>query len=323
MNTIPIGEFQGYLSEVFPSQINLDVTMFCNLKCIHCPYESVTHPLGKSRVNMPLSMHSKIIDEISSSGKGITRYIRYTGDGEPLIHPKLSTMIAYAREKLDLPINLTTNGSFLTSQKTEELIDSGVNVFDISIDAATESTYAQIRVGGDFQKVVANAIDAVKLSKRYDNVKVVVSFVKQALNLSEVEIFSKFWHQVGVKDVVIRNGHSAAGAIQSRAKEMWAEAPTKRTPCLYPWERLVIKADGEITYCPADWHHIAGIGNLNKTSISEVWKSDSLRKLRKEHRSGELNPNSFCGKCPDWSVIKWPSQGRSYASLMHEIAEEI
>jgi radical SAM protein with 4Fe4S-binding SPASM domain len=318
-----VGQFSGYLNESFPSQINLDVTMFCNLRCIHCPYESVTHPMGKSRVNMPVELHSKIIDEISSSGKGITRYLRYTGDGEPLIHPELSSMISYARKTVDLPINLTTNGSFLSEQKFEDLAKSGVNVFDVSIDAATEDTYSKIRVGGDFTEVTRNTLNAVKRSKFMDGVSVVVSFVKQDLNHHEVNQFTEFWKDAGVKDVVIRNGHSAAGAIKSRALELWESAPKPRTACLYPWERLVVKADGEITYCPADWHHIAGVGNLKTSSIAEVWTSDALKKLREDHVQNTLAENSFCGKCPDWSVIKWPNEGRSYATLMHELASEI
>lgn len=323
MDNIEIGKFSGYLNEKFPSQINLDITMFCNLRCIHCPYESVTHPMGKSRVNMSIDLHSKIIDEIAVSGKNITRYIRYTGDGEPLIHPNISEMITYASKTLSLPINLTTNGSFLNEKKIDELILSGVTVFDVSIDAASKEVYEQIRVGGDFNQVVANTLNAVRRTSELKDVSVVVSFVKQKLNLHEVDLFTKFWQQSGVKDVIIRNGHSAAGAIKSRAKEMWDEAPKVRTPCLYPWERLVVKADGEITYCPADWHHIAGVGNLNSKRISEVWQSDELKTLRKNHIENTLPENSFCGKCPDWSVIKWPSEGRSYATLMHEIANEL
>jgi len=318
----PIGQFSGYLNESFPSQINLDVTMFCNLRCIHCPYESVTHPMGKSRVNMPVELHSRIIDEIASAGKGITRYLRYTGDGEPLIHPKLSSMISYARQALNLPINLTTNGSFLTDQKFEELSSSGVNVFDVSIDAATEETYSKIRIGGNFSEVTSNTLNAVKRAKLIQGVSVVVSFVKQDLNHHEVQQFTDFWKSAGVKDVVIRNGHSAAGAIKSRAIELWENAPKPRTACLYPWERLVVKADGEITYCPADWHHIAGVGNLKESSIAKVWSSDALKELRKDHVENSLSEDSFCGKCPDWSVIKWPSEGRSYATLMHEIENE-
>lgn len=317
-----VGQFSGYLNENFPSQINLDVTMFCNLRCIHCPYESVTHPMGKSRVNMPINLHKKIIDEIFSNGKGITRYLRYTGDGEPLIHPELGLMISYASKSLNLPINLTTNGSFLSDSKFKELATSGVNVFDVSIDAASEETYSKIRIGGDFNQVVSNTLNAVKNATLFEDVSVIVSFVKQDLNYLETERFTEFWKNAGVKDVVIRNGHSAAGAIKSRALELWDKAPKPRTPCLYPWERLVVKADGEITYCPADWHHIAGVGNLNDTSISEVWTSNALKKLRKDHVENTLPENSFCGKCPDWSVIKWPSEGRSYATLMHEIANE-
>lgn len=270
---------------------------------------------------MSVSMHNKVIDEISESGKNVTRFIRYSGDGEPLIHPKISELIKYARSKLDIPIALTTNGSFLTESRILSLIAAGVTMFDVSIDAVKQDTYEKIRIGGKFLEVVENTKNLVNLTTN-TKVTVAVSFVKQELNQGEEESFRRFWSNNGVKNIIIRNGHSAAGAIKSKSDELWASAPSKRKPCLYPWERLVIKADGEVTYCPVDWHHIAGIGSIESSSISDIWQSKDMNDLRSAHNSGDFTKHSFCAKCPDWSVIKWPTEGRSYATLMHEIAEE-
>ena len=321
--TSDIGKFKGYLSSIFPSQINLDVTMFCNLKCIHCPYESVTHPKGKSRQHLNIELHNKVIDEISQVGAGITRFLRYTGDGEPLIHPQVVDLIAYAKSKSKLPINLTTNGTFLNGPKIAELVDAGVNVFDVSIDAATQSTYERIRVGGDFSRVQENTKTLIQFTQGKPHVSVVVSFVSQPLNHHELLPFKAYWENQGVKRVIIRNGHSAAGSIKSKAAELWASAPSVRTPCLYPWERLVVKADGEISYCPADWHHIAGVGNIKYDSLQKVWKSSNLSTLRAQHIKKEIPESSLCGGCPDWYVIKWPHEAQTYASLMHEVEEDL
>jgi len=315
------GTFYAHLSESFPSQINFDVTMFCNLKCTHCPYELVNHRSGRDRQNMPFSIHKKAVDEISNEGRGKTRYIRYSGDGEPLIHPKLEDLVSYCWDKLQLPINLTTNGSFLTREKAISLFESGVKVIDVSIDAATPSTYEKVRVGGNFEQVVTNTNEAISASSGYPKTSVVVSFVKQNQNYTEVKQFKDYWERQGVRQVIIRNSHSAAGAIENKALELWASAPKERTACLYPWERLVIKSDGEITYCPVDWHHQAGVGNILVKSLKEIWDSKELFELRKNHANGILDDKSqrLCLKCPDWSVINWPHENATYASLMHEL----
>lgn len=314
-----IGAFDSYLSAAFPSQINVDITMFCNLACIHCPYETVTKLKGKGRQNLAVELHTKLIDEIASVGKGHCKFLRYTGDGEPLLHPHLSEMIAYAFKKTALPINVTTNGMLLTEERARALIEAGVGVFDVSIDAHSQETYAQVRVKGEIDVTYECTHRLIRLAKEYGGTtKVMVSFVRQPLNLHEAEPFEAYWKAAGADFVVMRNLHSCAGNVPDMSAKLWATAPTPRKPCLYPWERMVLKADGELTYCPADWKHIANIGNFRDTSIAEIWTGPVMQALRKAHLSGDFSAHSFCGGCPDWSVIKWPSEGRSYATVMHE-----
>jgi len=321
---VTIGQFGGYLSATFPSQINVDVTMFCNLACIHCPYETITKLKGKGRQNLAVSLHTKLIDEVATVGRGHCRFLRYTGDGEPLLHPQLSEMIAYANERTGLPINVTTNGMLLTEQRARALIEAGVTVFDVSIDAHTQETYGKVRVKGIIDVTYECTHRLIRLVKEYGGKsRVMVSFVRQPLNIHEADAFEAYWKNAGADFVVMRNHHSCGGNIPEATKEMWANAPSPRKPCLYPWERFVIKADGELTYCPADWKHIANIGNYNDTSIAEVWQGETMQALRQAHLSGDFSQHAFCGGCPDWSVIKWPDEGRSYATVMHEFDQQL
>ena len=318
-----IGEFGDYLSAAFPSQINIDCTMFCNLACIHCPYETVTKLKGKGRQNLSLELHTKLIDEIATAGQGHCRFLRYTGDGEPLLHPHLAEMIAYAFERTKLPINVTTNGMLLTEERTRALIAAGVSVFDVSIDAHSQDVYGRVRVKGTLSVTHECTHRLIRLAKEAGGrAKVMVSFVKQPENIHEAEAFEAYWKAAGADFVVLRNLHSCAGNFPAKAGELWANAPKVRKPCLYPWERMVLKADGELTFCPADWKHIANIGNYNDVSISDLWQGEAMQALRQAHLSGDFSRHSFCGACPDWSVIKWPNEGRSYATVMHEFHKD-
>lgn len=318
-----IGEFSGYLSGAFPSQINFDVTQFCNLACIHCPYEEMTKTKGASRKNLRIDWHAKVIDEIASVGRDICRYIRYTGDGEPLLHPELAKMIAYAKAHTDAPIALTTNGMLLTEKRAIALLEAGVDVFDVSIDAHTQDVYAKVRVNGDLDVTRACTLRLIELSALMGRrAKVIVSFVRQPLNEHEALSFEAEWKAAGADYVVLRNRHSCAGNVADMAKLLWEQAPAIRKPCLYPWERLTVKADGEVSYCPTDWGHEANIGNIDTQSVQEIWKGSKMNALREAHTTGNFGKHAFCGACPDWSVIKWPSEGRSYASMMHEFTPQ-
>ena len=145
----------------------------------------------------------------------------------------------------------------------------------------------------------------------------------QPLNMHEAEPFEAYWKATGAEFVVLRNLHSCGGNVPEMAEKIWLSAPSPRKPCLYPWERMVLKADGELTYCPAEWKHVANIGNYAETTLAETWQGPAMQALRNAQLSGAFCKHSFCGGCPDWSVIKWPEEGRSYATVMHEFDAQL
>ena len=84
-------------------------------------------------------------------GKGLTKYIRYTSNGEPLVHPKSYDMIQYAVSNSGTKVTLTTNGTLLNEKRMKKLLDTGLHMIDISIDAFHDKTYKKVRVGGNLE----------------------------------------------------------------------------------------------------------------------------------------------------------------------------
>ncbi|MFN0044658.1 MAG: radical SAM/SPASM domain-containing protein, partial [Alphaproteobacteria bacterium] len=319
---MPAYGFDSYLTVEFPSQINVDVTEFCNLACVHCPYEQVTRIKGAKRVHLDEALHAKLIGEIAAEGGGRCNYLRYTGDGEPLLHPRLSALLADAAARSGIQVALTTNGLLLDEERTNALLDAGVSVFDVSLDAHTPETYAQVRVHGTLSLAIANVRGLIAANaKRGRPARIMVSFVVQLLNRHEAEAFDAFWKSEGVDFVVLRRQHSCAGEMSAVATAMRAAAPSPRTPCLYPWERLVLKPDGSVVFCPADWHHEGAVGHLASETIRDIWTGPKMQALRRAHLGNDFSSHHLCGQCPDWQAIHWPWQGRSYASVMREFAD--
>lgn len=314
-----IGQFGGYLTASFPSQLNVDVTEFCNLACIHCPYEVTMRPKGKNRAQLDEALHRKLVEETAREGRGQCRFVRYTGEGEPLLHPRLAAMMADMRQRTGVQVALTTNGLLLDEMQIRDILDAEINVVDISLDAQEPNTYAKIRVKGDLRVAHENVHRLIaQVKARGGKTKVMVSFVQQPLNQAEAQPFKEYWEKAGADFVVLRTMHSCAGHISEIKQAMWAQAPTPRKPCLYPWERLALKPDGSVCYCPADWYHSSAVGHFATQSVAEIWQGEAMQKVRQAHVSGDFSQHGFCGQCPDWMVIKWPSEGRSYASVMHE-----
>lgn len=312
--------FQDHLTSRFPSQIVIDVTEFCNLACIHCPQSELASSKGSKRKHLDYNTHKKLINEVAEEGLGYCRYLRYTAQGEPLLHPQFFEIIEYAKFNSDVPVNITTNGILLTESKAEKLIASGVDVIDVSIDAFTSETYSRIRRKGILGSTRSNVINLIKVNRENNSsARIVVSFVVQESNRTEVNDFEKFWKDAGVDSVVVRRLHSAGGAkksaIHAKSKE--------RYPCLYPWERLTLGADGFIYYCPQDWTHGSRISSFNTNTIKDIWQSDFMNRLRIAHLNSDFSDFSFCGQCPDWETTRWPKDGRSYFNMMNEFQLQI
>ncbi len=317
-----IGSFGGYLTQDYPSHIVVDVTEFCNLACVHCPFVSVTKPKGKARHQLAPELHKKLAQDVAKDGKKSCRFVRYSGEGEPLLHPHIIEFLS-EMSAVGAQTSLTSNGLLLTQERCEAIVAAGTSAVDISIDAFKPETYAKIRVGGDFETMQAG-VKRLIAAKRAANspLKIMTSFIHQEGNEGEDEDFKAYWQDQGADLVFIRDLHSCAGHQKELAQKMWAAAPKPRTPCLYPWERLNLKADGFVHFCPADWEHGSRVGDFRKQTMAEIWQSPEMEAVRQAHVTNDFSAHSFCGQCPDWSVIRWPWQGRTYASAMHEFDED-
>lgn len=313
--------FYGRLKSEFPSQLLVDATEICNLACIHCPHPTFKKSEHYDGRSVSLELNAKLVDEVRQHGQGQTLYIRYASNGEPLTHPQIYEMLEYAKRHSGVMVTLTTNGKLMVEQRIERLLDAGVDVIDISLDAFSPEVYAQVRVGGNLLVTRANVLRLIaSIRERKASTKVVVSYVEQPLNRHETDSFERFWKDAGAHYVVVRRLHSCSGAKSDLAVERRAEneAAGQRRPCLYPWERIVLNARGDLSFCPSDWVHGSFITDYRTTTIKEVWQGEFYRKLREAHLTNNYSCHGFCGQCPDWKSTRWPEEGRSYANMMEE-----
>jgi MoaA/NifB/PqqE/SkfB family radical SAM enzyme len=219
-------------------------------------------------------------------------------------------------------VALTTNGTILNERRIESLFQSGLHLVDVSIDAFTPETYAAVRVNGKLATTRQNVLTLVRLrDQSHAPTRIVVSYVEQPLNMHETEDFRAYWTGQGVDAVVIRRLHSAAGGVIPIADVMRGrQQPEARRPCLYPWERVLLNPRGELAFCPQDWVHGSVLADYRTATIREVWQGAAYRRLREAHLTNRFSDHGFCGQCPDWQQTRWPSEGRSYADLVQDLA---
>ena len=194
-----------------------------------------------------------------------------------MMHPQIFEMLEYAALNSGTAINVTTNGTVLGERRAKRLLDSGVHVVDVSLDAFNDETYAVIRKKGNLEKTRANLLRLIDYRAQGSySLKIVVSFVEQPQNISEAEKFENYWKEQGVDYVVIRRQHSAGGM-----KSENVDVKSSRYPCLYPWERLTLGPSGMLHYCPQDWVHGSDLEHFSNTTIKDTWRGVAMTKLRK------------------------------------------
>jgi pyruvate-formate lyase-activating enzyme len=316
--------FGGRLTAAFPSQILMDITEICNLACIHCPHPSFKESTHYGARHLDPRLNEKMVEEVRRHGQGVTQYIRYASNGEPLVHPHAYDMLDAAVKHSGVYVTLTTNGTIMNETRTTRLLEAGVHMIDISIDAFRPETYARIRRNGKLHVTRGNVQRLIRwVRESRAATRIVVSFVEQAENAGETADFERFWKDEGADGVVIRRQHSCSGAMVDLAdlrRGLAAAAP--RTPCLYPWERVVVNAGGDLAFCPSDWVHGSRLADYRTTTIHDVWQGETYARLRRAHLTNDFAGHDFCGQCPDWEATRWPGEGRSYADLVEDFVSE-
>lgn len=320
MTKSPYG-FHGRLKAAFPSQIVVDLTERCNLACIHCGHEAFAHSDLYTGADLPQDVHSELVRQIREDGQGITEYIRYTAQGEPLLHPQVFEFLTHARAASGTRVSLTTNGILLTPDAVDKLLKTHIDIVDISIDAASERAYTAIRRNGDYQAVVANVLHLLRERERAQSpLRIVTTFIEQQANAGEGAAFERFWKNAGADFVILRRLHSCGGYVEQHAadlRRLLRDQP--RRPCLYPWERLCISPRGAISFCPASWSGAPHFASLPATSLAEAWQGPCMRRIREAHLRNEYALCPACADCPDWAATRWPHEGRSFADMVDDL----
>ncbi|MBK20422.1 MAG: hypothetical protein CMM52_16450 [Rhodospirillaceae bacterium] len=298
----------------FPTYIMFDLTNRCNATCIHCPHSTWFAGLDAKPHYLDYDMFKRVVDECA--GHEI-HFVRFTADGEPLIHPRLVEMIDYCGEKGVGPTGLTTNGSLLKPEKAQLIAESRLFMIDFSLDGFSEETFSKIRVGLSYEKVMENINYLLDYKAKIgSNLQVMVSFVIQNENLHEVEAFKEYW-EPKVDKVLIRGINTNVNLVDTKPiEDMGAD---ERWPCPHWWRRMVITSDGLLKPCPIDWNNGTAYKHFDEVSIQDAWHSDFFKDHRMQHLNNEFTDCSVCKGCKDWTNIPWEM---GYEKVIAKMSEQ-
>jgi radical SAM protein with 4Fe4S-binding SPASM domain len=294
---------KSYLAR--PHEIDIEVTSSCDADCIMCPRKAMSRKVGP----MDLTLFKKIVDEAVSLD---VRELHLNGYGEISVLRNYKAYLSYIRQKSrSIKIIINTNGMRMDEEMAKAYVEAKVNAVNITIDGATAETFENIRKKLKLDVVEKNVKQLLQIrdqaGKKHPLVRVQMLAMPQ--NIHEADLFLKKWD--GVADRVgIAGLYSRASSIEFTQID---DRRWEKTPCFLLWKQMPVLSDGTVALCCDDWDGKASQGNLNKSTIKEIWSNQKRQRIRNVHLSGKASKIPLCESC------KQPRQGPIWFSKRHAL----
>lgn len=316
--------------------LQLHITPFCNLRCIHCYQEF------ESEKEKKLLTKNEIINLIHH----YYRFLRiqdhsgtiYLTGGEPTIDPNLLDYVKEAKRLRIFPMILS-NGTLIDSKFAFKLKEAGTGIVQISLDGL-KHTHDEIRGKGNFDKAT-RGLDAC----RQAGLKTIVMFTLHKLNANEMEDVISHCIEHGVKRfafhrlVPVGRGSQLFNEIfrPEELKEFFKKIRkwknryrnfievTAHDPL---WQRFLgmshpfgccignsgicVMHNGDILPCR---RLNKVIGNIRQDSLHSIWNGSYLHKFRKrKDYEGKCNSCIHFKKCTGCRGIAYGVTGSEFGS---------
>ena len=285
-----------------PFVIFLDPSDQCNFRCKFCPtgdnklMKKVKRPSGI----MDFDLYKKIIDDLGELEKPI-KVLRLYKDGEPLLNPKFSDMIRYAKKHgCALQIDTTTNASLLGPKINLELISSGLDRINISINGLSDQSYREFtRYKIRFNTLVDNIRH---FYEHRGNCQVSIKMVGDNLPAADhqrfFDIFGDIADRIFIEHVApCWPTFEMTDVAPNTSVGIYGQEIREVEVCPYIFYSLSINSDGGVSLCFLDWARQLIVGDLKTQSFKDIWNGKLLSDYRKMHLLKKRKTHSICGVC--------------------------
>jgi radical SAM protein with 4Fe4S-binding SPASM domain len=150
---------------------------------------------------MAFDTFTRLLDQFPSLEE-----LQLQGLGEPMMHPRLFDMFAYASRRVKR-VSTNSNMTLLNPTRAARCVTSGLHELHVSIDGATAATYERIRMRSNFARVIRN-VELLQGTKRRLGsdtpwLRMVVVAMRQ--NLDEFPDLVRLAHRLGIDTVFVQH----------------------------------------------------------------------------------------------------------------------
>ena len=275
--------------DAYPPCVQVEPSSICNFRCVFCFQTDnlLTKPSEGHMGHMSLDLFKATVDQMV----GNVEFVTLASRGEPLLAKAFPEMMAYAKGKF-LGLKINTNASRLTSSLSRAILDAQPSTVVFSMDAANPDTYAQLRVRGDFEQVVANIREFLDIkSREFPDSRTItrVSGVEVGADGQDPDELVTFWRDLTDQVVFVRYNpwENSYDSVPNEISD----------PCSDLWRRTFVWWDGRVNPCDVDYRSWLSVGNIAEASVSALWQGTGYTLLREKHIGGQRQSLAPCAGC--------------------------
>lgn len=289
-----------------PFALLLDPASICQLQCPMCPTGlenagQVGH--GRTRYRQRNLLSRPVFDAVLDELGDTLFFVHLYNWGEPLLNRDLTYFI---RElvRQDIAVDTNTNLSLpLGDALADELIDSGIDRIEASIDGFSQASYGRYRVKGRFELARDNLLRLAAARDRLGrDTQIVWNFLVFRFNEHEIESARIFCADHGIefarREAAVsealrtdflpsyREGENLEDFFDQQKKPFDPESITSRPEQSCGWHYFysIVNADGSVSPCCAPWESDWDFGfvEAGKKSFGDIWNSPLLQASRRD-----------------------------------------
>jgi len=142
--------------DVYPIYMEISPSGACNHRCTYCGLDFMEYQARR----LDTSLLKERLTELGQLG---LKSVMFAGEGEPFLHKDMADITLHAK-KSAIDVAFTTNGTLLKKEIADQILSS-TSWIKVSINGATEETYAKIHQcpEADFKKVIDHLTYAAEL----------------------------------------------------------------------------------------------------------------------------------------------------------------
>ena len=302
-------------------RVRMDLTSRCNLRCRTCHFSIPGFRVGSH--DMTDEVLSRIVNEIFPR----TKELYLSCSTEPMMSPMFGKVLELLPEFNFDHTEFTSNATMMGPHMIEKILRSKIRKIVISMDGATASTFENIRVLANFDRVVGN-IRALQEAKTLIGTalpEIAFNMVLMKSNIHELPDLIELARQLGVRQVgcvhmipnaalnnldeSLQNQKQQTNRVLDEARRQsdtygmtfyspknFSEVETQSVPgtCSCPTEEIVIFPDGKVNPCGV-WQD-GWFGDLSNECFDTIWQGLRYQELRDAFKTGNLLRS--CRVCP-------------------------